>query len=421
MASQADLEAQIAQLNADIAEALNQLSILQLSGDDPAAFDEINSYITSLEQQLSDAEQELANLTTVFFENDGTGSTTADIGVPLSKPPTTEAYQGPAYDDEGNLLPGWSTDENGNPVYVGGDFVEPATLNSAAASRASFKGLTSSLLNTRSQATQQDSTNAYSQGDWRVRLSLAPGANYLYKSDVPGILEPLIETNGVLFPYTPSVSVSYAANYDPTELVHSNYKIFQYRSSSVDQITIGCDFTAQDTKEATYLLAVIHFFRSITKMFYGQDQNPKNGTPPPLCYLTGMGSFQFDRHPLAITNFSLNLPTDVDYIRAGSTTAIPGTNAGAQIPKNNISNRPLDRLTSSITKIGFGGTSTPPAFKSTPSGSVESTYVPTKLQIQISAVPIVSRNDISNTFSLRDYATGKLLRGSKNGNGTGIW
>ena len=418
MASQADLEAQIAQLNADIAEALNQLSILQLSGEDPAAFDEINNHITSLEQQLADAEQELANLTTVFFENDGTPSTATNSGVPLSAPPTTEGYNGPSRDDENNLLPGWMYEpESGKDVYVGGNYVDEGVKQSAATTR----GIYASLFNTRSQATQQDSTNAYSQGDWRVRLSLAPGANYLYKSDVPGILEPLIETNGVLFPYTPSVSVSYAANYDPTELVHSNYKIFQYRSSSVDQITIGCDFTAQDTKEATYLLAVIHFFRSITKMFYGQDQNPKNGTPPPLCYLTGMGSFQFDRHPLAITNFSLNLPTDVDYIRAGSTTAIPGTNAGAQIPKNNISNRPLDRLTSSITKIGFGGTSTPPAFKSTPSGSVESTYVPTKLQIQISAVPIVSRNDISNTFSLRDYATGKLLRGSKNGNGTGIW
>jgi len=36
-----------------------------------------------------------------------------------------------AYDDEGNMMPGWSTDENGNPVKVadqdGKTFVEPAT------------------------------------------------------------------------------------------------------------------------------------------------------------------------------------------------------------------------------------------------------------------------------------------------------
>jgi hypothetical protein len=42
------------------------------------------------------------------------------------------------------------------------------------------------------------------------------------------------------------------------------------------------------------------------------------------------------------------------------------------------------------------------------------------MQIAIAAVPIVSRNDISNRFSLRDYATGGLLQGSKTGTG-GIW
>ena len=44
------------------------------------------------------------------------------------------------------------------------------------------------------------------------------------------------------------------------------------------------------------------------------------------------------------------------------------------------------------------------------------------MQIQISAVPIVTRNDISRNFSLKDYATGNLLRGSKRKQGGGgIW
>ena len=42
------------------------------------------------------------------------------------------------------------------------------------------------------------------------------------------------------------------------------------------------------------------------------------------------------------------------------------------------------------------------------------------MQIQITAIPIVTRNDISNNFSLRDYATGALLQGSKR-KGGGIW
>lgn len=307
--------------------------------------------------------------------------------------------------------------ENNGEASVSQTFYE----NDGTPSFAAAQGLTSSLFNTRSQATQQDSTNAMAKGDWRVRLSLAPGAKYLYKGDNAGILAPLAETGGVLFPYTPSINVNYAASYDATDLLHSNYKVYQYKNSSVDSISIACDFTAQDVKEARYILAVIHFFRSVTKMFYGQDQNPQNGTPPPLCYLTGMGAFQFDRHPLAITAFNMSLPTDVDYIRAGSVNDNPGVNAGAEFFKNNTFNQSLNNLSQSLTKLAPGGLTPAPQFKSRPSGSTEATYVPTKINISISAVPINSRNDISNNFSLRDYASGQLLRGSKNKTGTGMW
>jgi hypothetical protein len=281
------------------------------------------------------------------------------------------------------------------------------------------QGLTGPKTNTQSQATQQDTDNFYQTGDWRVRLSLAQGADYLYKAKGnEGILLPLAATDGVLFPYTPSVSVQYAAHYDPSDITHSNYKTFQYKSSSVDSFTIGCDFTAQDTFEANYLLAVIHFFRSVTKMFYGQDENPKNGTPPPLCYLSGFGAFQFDRHPLAITGFTYTLPTDVDYIRATNTTTTGGVNKSP-------ANTPVNTTDVSSQRLGslpVGGGSGPINWQNTKSGSREPTYVPTKMQIQITAVPIVTRNDISRNFSLRDYATGDLLRGSKRKQGGGgIW
>jgi hypothetical protein len=281
------------------------------------------------------------------------------------------------------------------------------------------QGLTGPKTNTQSQATQQDTANFYQTGDWRVRLSLAPSANYLYKAKGnEGILLPLAATNGVLFPYTPNISVSYAAHYDPSDITHSNYKTFQYKSSSVDSFTISCDFTAQDTFEANYLLAVIHFFRSVTKMFYGQDENPKNGTPPPLCYLTGLGAFQFDRHPLAITSFNYTLPTEVDYIRATNTTTTGGVNKSP-------GNTPVNTTDVSSQRLGglpSGGGSGPVNWQNTNSGSREPTYVPTKMQIQISAVPIVTRNDISRNFSLKEYATGNLLRGSKRKQGGGgIW
>ena len=169
----------------------------------------------------------------------------------------------------------------------------------------------------------------------RVRLALAPNASYLYKDTNNTLLKPLRDTDGIIFPYTPSISVQYNATYDQSVLTHSNYKIFQYTGSSVDSVTIGCDFTAQDTFEANYLMAVIHFLRSVTKMFYGQDHDPKPGVPPPLCYLTGLGAFQFDAHPLAITSFNYQLPTDVDYIRAGTINSGAGVNRSSASTPNN--------------------------------------------------------------------------------------
>ena len=295
--------------------------------------------------------------------------------------------------------------------------VGAAALGVAALFNNTPRGLTIAKAQAAAAPTVQD--NQVPNGDWRVRLSLAPGAKYLYKSiSPPGILLPLVKTDGVIFPYTPNIQVAYAAHYDPAELTHSNYKIFQYKNSSVDNITLTCEFTAQDTAEANYLLAVIHFFKSVTKMFYGQDGNPIRGTPPPLCYLTGLGQFQFDQHPLAITSFNYTLPTDVDYVRANSTgTTVPGGNTdtgGADPYPDAVSIR------LGAAKAQPGGGAAPPNFNFNTATNTQATYVPTKMQISITAIPIVSRADISKEFSLKKYATGELLQGSKR-QGGGIW
>jgi hypothetical protein len=283
------------------------------------------------------------------------------------------------------------------------------------------RGLTGPKLKTQSQQTQQDAANSATAADWRVRLSLAENATYLYKNTGnEGILLPLAATNGVIFPYTPAIQVQYSAVYDPNELTHSNYKFFSYRSSAVDTVSITCDFTAQDTTEANYLLAVIHFFRSVTKMFYGKDQTPRNGTPPPLCYLSGLGTYQFDNHPLAITGFTYTLPTDVDYIRAQSAAPPPGVStAPSNVPSSNSLTVSANRLFAA--GISPGALANPPAFNSAKSSKQEPTYVPTKISLTISAVPIVTRNDISNNFSLKEYGTGALLRGTQRKSGGGIW
>ena len=247
-----------------------------------------------------------------------------------------------------------------------------------------------------------EAKSAARNSDWRVRLALAPSADYLYKATPAGILAPLAATDGVVFPYTPAINISYAATYAGTHPTHTNYKINQYVNSHIADISVTADFTCQDTFEANYLLACIHFFKSMTKMFYGQDENPKNGTPPPLGFFHGLGTFQFNRHPVGITNFAYSLPKDVDYIRATNTdTATAGADTtliGGQLSP--------------------GGAKPPTNFKVTEKTGI--TYIPTKMTMTLTCIPIISRNTISNKFSLKDYATGKLNRGSQN-DFPGMW
>jgi hypothetical protein len=268
--------------------------------------------------------------------------------------------------------------------------------------------------------------SAYGTGakDWRLRISLASSANYLYKAGQPGILKPLQATDGVIFPYTPAINITYSASYNASDLTHTNYKIYNYHNSAVENVGITGDFTAQDSAEANYLLAVIHFFKSVTKMFYGQDQNPSRGIPPPLVYLSGFGQYQFDRHPCVITNFTYNLPVDVDYINAyptNNSSAIGGVNMQPYMPQIAKWLSPLDRLRALTSKIQPGGLPPPPQFQKSQNIN-EITRVPTKMSIQLTAIPIVTRNAISNQFSLQKYATGELMRGSVNPKaGGGIW
>ena len=270
--------------------------------------------------------------------------------------------------------------------------------------------------------------------EWRFRISLAEGADYLYKApnnsnkgggagstssngsadDGPGILAPLIGTNGVVFPYTPSVQMTYRAKYNSYELVHSNYRGAFYQNSSVDDISIRGTFTAQDTYEAAYMLAVIHFFRSVTKMFYGQDK--QRGAPPPLVYLSGLGDNQFNNHPAVITSFDYSLPADVDYIRANNFNNF-GTDLLSRRPS--YAAPPSNPLVGIATRLGLSGLfpgatavkPSPQAITNSVTNTAKATYVPTKIEISLNLMPMQTREQVSKQFSLAKFANGNLLRG----------
>jgi hypothetical protein len=48
---------------------------------------------------------------------------------------------------------------------------------------------------------------------------------------------------------------------------------------------------------------------------------------------------------------------------------------------------------------------------------LEPAYMPAKIELSITAIPVMTRNMVSNEFSLKKYATGNLLRGSQNNSG----
>lgn len=150
--------------------------------------------------------------------------------------------------------------------------------------------------------------------DWRVRVSVSPSSGILYWSEGGGgIQAPLKTTDGVIFPYVPSLTVAYSAKYNTQPLTHTNYQNYFYESSEVQNISLQADFSIQNTDEATYFLAALYFFRSATKMFYGQS-GVYQGSPPPIVYLDGYGAHYLPHVPCVITSFSHTMPQDVDYL-----------------------------------------------------------------------------------------------------------
>jgi len=275
----------------------------------------------------------------------------------------------------------------------------------------------------RGQATSRQREGQNYGYDWRVKLQLAPGATYLYKAQNPGILAPLAASNGVIFPYMPTIGTSYNAKYDSTELTHSNYRGYFYKNSAVENINIAGTFTAQNTAEALYLLAVIHFFRSATKMFYGQDR--ERGTPPPVVYLQGLGEYQFNNHPCLLSTFNYQLPNGVDYIRTQASNqnlALDRQRQNASQFSQLFAGTGLDTVSSRIgtltnlltgRPVGQGGGSASnngDLGVSIVNNTSAATYVPTKMEINITLMPLLTRKQQSQQFSLKSFANGDLLK-----------
>jgi hypothetical protein len=255
-------------------------------------------------------------------------TTTTDASTPTTtttENPTTGAPSpvGTPYDDEGNLNPGWTLDENNNPVYVGGDFVEPATQASADQSRADAtaaaaggSGSGGRSLNVPKGATPSLIPGALAQWseakDLRVKLRVPP--DYLI-GPAAGPANIIQKNGGILFPYTPTISVDNQASYTSQSPLHSNFPLYFYKNSSVGPISVTAKFTVQNEFEGAVLLGVIHLLRALVKMKFGDD--PDAGSPPPVCRFDAYGDYMMNNVPVSIASWRHELPDGVDYIAVG--------------------------------------------------------------------------------------------------------
>lgn len=150
------------------------------------------------------------------------------------------------------------------------------------------------------------------EGDLRVRIRVP--SDYLTSLTVGSYLSELQGFGGILFPYTPQITMEHKADYGSVTPLHSNYAINFYKTSSVSDISITGKFTVQNDRDALIYLATSHLIAALTKMrFGGRGGDEDSGAPPPVCRLEGYGPFMFKNVPIAITSFKHDLPDDVDF------------------------------------------------------------------------------------------------------------
>ena len=247
-----------------------------------------------------------------------------------------------------NLLTGGSASIGniGSAIRMSGNLAQNVGFNAAPPSRDI------------SRATISKDISSAEASDWRVSLSVPE----IIMSAAGATMLPLKATgNRMIFPFTPTILLSHTANYGTVHPIQTNFAYHAYENSQVDNITLTGEFVQENQDDAQYWLASLHYLRTMTKMFYGESDAPL-GNPPPVARLNGYGKFVLNNIPVVITNFTTDLPQDVDYI-----------------------------------ECNFAG---------------EPNYVPTQCTFTVTVAPNYARRSQSR-FSLQDYAAGKHTKGNE--------
>ena len=82
-----------------------------------------------------------------------------------------------------------------------------------------------------------------------------------------GILNPLTQDGGVVFPYTPTIQVSHNSNYGTYDVTGSVYQQNYYVNTPNPALSVTALFTCNTEEEARY--TVILYFKTCTKLYFG--------------------------------------------------------------------------------------------------------------------------------------------------------
>ena len=218
--------------------------------------------------------------------------------------------------------------------------------------------------------------------DWRVRLQVPDGplTKFFDFGNNP-ILQPLADSQGMFWPLTPSMIIQHSSNYNAMDQIHSNYPHQAYQNSQVDSINIIGEFPVQNQQDAKHWVATVNFLRTATKMFFGSEQglDGLKGNPPPILHLSGYGDHMYNKVPVVVNTYNLELRQGIDYISTKQSDIY------SQRPANvNVMNQDSD----------------------------SQTWAPTLSNISVLVTPIYSRDSIKK-FSMK-----KFVRGELNGKGS---
>jgi len=267
--------------------------------------------------------------------------------------------------------------------------------------------------------TRDKTTNAsasFGETDWRVRLSIPPVPSFTSSQ----ILAPLRNAGGAIFPYTPTIRISNSASYGKTSPIQQNFSFYNYENSNADSINITAPFFCEDSEQAAYWVAMLHFLRSCTKMFSGEDD--LGGNPPPILFFNAYGDFVFKNVPVVVTNVSVDLDGNSDYIATDVTALAANNLAGAPASALNTATTLISAVNpragaalSLANDLAQGVKGLAGSFRdqlANSGGGVQGgkTYVPTKSSFTVGLQPVYSR-DAARTFSLQKFVNGDYVKG----------